>query len=75
MVRLYLASALQRLPLEQRWSIAEGLLSHSSDASDANLPLMIWYGVEPLVVVDTGRALKLAQATGMRQVAGWIDDQ
>ncbi len=59
-VRLYLASALQRLPVDDRWRIAEGLLTHSEDASDMNLPLMVWYGVEPLVAVDTGRALQLA---------------
>lgn len=48
-VRLALASALQRLPLADRWTIAEGLLAHAEDWNDQNLPLMIWYGVEPLV--------------------------
>src|SRR2546427_2053942 len=43
MVRLALASALQRLPLEQRWKIAAGLVAHENDAADQNLPLMIWY--------------------------------
>jgi putative membrane-bound dehydrogenase-like protein len=61
-VRLYLASALQRLPLAKRWDIAAGLLSHGQDAADANLPLMIWYGLEPLVPEDPARALKLAAA-------------
>ena len=64
-VRLYLASALQRLPLEQRWAIAEGLLSHAEDAADANLPLMNWYGIEPLVPADPARALRLG-ASGAR---------
>ena len=59
-VRLYLASALQRLPLESRWEIATGLVAHEEDAKDHNLPLMIWYGIEPLVPADTPRALKLA---------------
>jgi putative membrane-bound dehydrogenase-like protein len=58
-VRLYLASALQRLPAADGWSIAEGLLSHAEDEKDANLPLMDWYGVEPLVAADPERALKL----------------
>lgn len=61
-VRLSLASALQRLPVEQRWGIARGLASHSGDAGDANLPLMIWYGIEPLVPGDAQRALKLVIA-------------
>ncbi len=58
-VRLFLASALQRLPLNQRWDLAGALLAHAEDAQDANLPLMIWYGIEPLVGEDKTRALKL----------------
>ena len=59
-VRLYLASALQRLPLEQRWDIAAGLVAHAEDATDANLPLMDWYGIEPLMPADGERALAIA---------------
>lgn len=59
-VRLELASALQRLPLERRWEIARRLLAHSDDADDACLPLMDWYAVEPLVAADAERALALA---------------
>lgn len=61
-VRLELASALQRLPLKERWPIAEALVGHEHDADDANLPPMIWYGIEPLVPTDKARALKLAAA-------------
>ena len=59
-VRLYLASGLQRLSLEKRWDILTGLLSHARDAEDHNLPLMYWYAAEPLAGVDSSRALKLA---------------
>jgi len=62
-VRLHLASALQRLPHADRWRIAEGLASHAEDAQDQNLPLMIWYGIEPLVKPDIARALKFAEQT------------
>jgi putative membrane-bound dehydrogenase-like protein len=58
--RLYLASSLQRLTPQQRWPIAEALLSRGEDASDANLPLMIWYGIEPLVHEDIDRFVALA---------------
>lgn len=58
-VRLALASSLQRLPLERRWDIATDLVRHS-DAEDANLPLMDWYAIEPLVPADPGRALTIA---------------
>ena len=37
-VRLNLASAVQRLPFSQRWSILEGLVSHEEAVSDNNLP-------------------------------------
>ena len=71
-VRLYLASALQRLPLDQRWAIAERLVSHGGDADDHNLPLMIWYGVEPLVPADKDRALKLAASCQVPLVRQYI---
>jgi putative membrane-bound dehydrogenase-like protein len=59
-VRLALASALQRLKLEDRWEIAGALASHGGDAQDPHLPLMIWYGLEPLVMADRAAALRLA---------------
>ena len=59
LVRLYLAAALQRLPLEQRWGIAEALIVHDEDAFDHNLPCMVWYGIEPLVAADPERAAAL----------------
>ena len=59
-VRLYLASSLQRLPTEQRWDVLNGLASHEADAKDHNLPLMIWYAAEPLVVVDPTKAIQFA---------------
>jgi putative heme-binding domain-containing protein len=60
MVRLYLASTLQRLPLEQRWDILAPLLGHGEDGADHNLPLMYWYAAEPMAGVDPARAAKLA---------------
>jgi putative membrane-bound dehydrogenase-like protein len=65
LVRLYLASALQRLPREERWPIAEGLLGHGADAADHNLPLMYWYGVEPLAGLDPSRAARLAAGSAI----------
>ena len=71
-VRLYLASALQRLPLDERWKIAEDLLSHAEDAADANLPLMYWYGIEPLVAADPARAMRLAATAKVPLVRQFI---
>ncbi|CAN5313492.1 hypothetical protein BH23BAC1_BH23BAC1_22100 [soil metagenome] len=60
LVRLYLASALQRIEPGQRWEILEGLVLRAEDKDDHNLPLMLWYAAEPLVTLDTKRAMDLA---------------
>ena len=71
-VRLYLASALQRLPLEDRWEILAGLVGHSEDVSDPNLPLMYWYAAEPLAAVDARRALRLASSSRIPRLQGFM---
>ena len=48
LVRLALATVLQRLPVLQRAELAAPLLAHAEDAHDHNLPLMIWYGLIPV---------------------------
>jgi putative membrane-bound dehydrogenase-like protein len=59
-VRLYLASAVQRLPFGDRWQILEGLTSHGEDVKDNNLPRMYWFALEPMVPGHEREALKLA---------------
>jgi putative membrane-bound dehydrogenase-like protein len=59
-VLLALASALQRLSMDERWRVAEPLASRREVASDRMLPLMIWYGIEPLVASDRARAVSWA---------------
>jgi len=71
-VRLYVASALQRLPLAQRWDIAAALASHAEDASDPNIPYLLWYGVEPLVPADPSRALALGRASRIELLTRFI---
>jgi hypothetical protein len=71
-VRLYLASALQRLPIEKRGEILEGLLAHEEDAKDHNLPLMYWYAAEPLAGKDTTNAAKLLAKTKIPKVREFI---
>lgn len=58
--RLYLAAALQRVPEQSAWDIAGGLVAHAEDADDHNIPKMIWFGLEPSVVKNPERALRLA---------------
>ncbi|MFN0054940.1 MAG: PVC-type heme-binding CxxCH protein [Planctomycetales bacterium] len=59
-VRRFIASGLQRIPLEQRWDILVGLLAQGADAQDHNLPLLYWYAAEPLAALDMHRAYELA---------------
>ena len=61
LVRLYLAAALQRLRPADRWAIASALVSHIEDASDRQLPLMIWYGIEAAVPKNPPKAIALAE--------------
>lgn len=65
LVRLYLASALQRLSPTDRWPLAEALATRGEDVDDANLPLMYWYGIEPLIHDDLQRYARLAVTTAV----------
>jgi putative membrane-bound dehydrogenase-like protein len=73
-VRLYLASGLQRIPLAARWRVLKELVRHGEDADDHNLPLMYWYAAEPLVEADPEQALTLALACGktLPQLRGFM---
>ena len=71
-VRLALASALQRVHPAARWPIATPLVAHAEDAGDHNLPLMNWYAIEPLVTLDTPRAVDLALAGRIPTVSKFI---
>jgi len=73
-VRRYLASALQRLTADDplRFAMAEELSLHGEDEHDANIPLLLWYGIEPLIPVDVERALDLARATPLAQLERFI---
>jgi len=71
-VRMYLTSALQRLPINQRWGIATALAMHGEDANDHNLPLLLWYGIEPLVTDNPTQAIELALTTQIPTVRRFI---
>jgi len=59
LVRLYLASATQRIAVDRRMPILEGLFAHADDVNDHNLPLMYWYAAEPVAGQDILSATKL----------------
>jgi putative membrane-bound dehydrogenase-like protein len=58
LVRLTLASTLQRLPVAQRAAVAAPLEAHPQDAADHNLPLMIWYGLIPVADAEPSALVK-----------------
>jgi putative membrane-bound dehydrogenase-like protein len=71
-VRLYVAAAAQRVPPADRWEIVEALASHAEDATDHNLPLMVWWATEPLVTADNARAVKLATSSKLPRLREFI---
>jgi putative membrane-bound dehydrogenase-like protein len=83
LVRLHLASALQRLPLEARWPIATALAKHEEDANDRQQPLMIWYGIEPAVAAEPMKGVELIREAKIptvrrlvaRRIAEMIEDE
>lgn len=72
LVRLTLASTLQRLPVKDRAALAAPLLARAGDANDHNLPLMVWYGVAPLGTSDPAALVKLAPGCEWPQVRRFI---
>ena len=72
LVRLYLASAMQRLLLKQRVPVLARLLAHKEDKDDQNLPLMYWYATEPVVAADRVAAVKLLTACQIPKVRQFI---
>jgi putative membrane-bound dehydrogenase-like protein len=71
-VRLYLASALQRVDADSQWKIAGELMAHGEDKDDHNLPKMIWFGFEPLVKQNSAKALELASRCEIPMVSRFI---
>ena len=63
-VRLYLASAAQRVP-DDTTELVKNLCAHPEDASDHNLPLMVWYAAEPLAGRNPAVALDMAEKTSL----------
>ena len=70
-VRLYLASAMQRLEKNTSWKIAGELVKHAEDINDHNLPKMMWYGLEPMFKDDPARALKIASQSNIPMIASY----
>ena len=69
-VLLSLCSALQKLPDDQAWQVAEAI-APKMPPGDANLTKMFWFGFERLVPGDAARALKVALACPDGRLLNW----
>lgn len=68
-VRLYLASAAQRVDTLSRWKLLEALSQRAEDEQDHNLPKMLWFALEPLVMQDQERAISLAAQAKLSMIS------
>lgn len=83
LVRLVLASTLQRLPVGMRTALAAPLVGRGEDAGDHDIPHMIWYGLIPLGESDPSALAELAGRCELpatrrliaRRLAESIDDR
>lgn len=71
-VRMYIASAMQRTPVEKRWDTLSALLAHAEDAKDHNLPYLYWYAAEGSIGTDTARSIKLLSEAKVPKVREFI---
>ena len=58
-VRSQLACSARRLPLKPSLAITQQLLTHSQDASDIHLPLLLWWAIETHVEANPAAVVKL----------------
>ncbi|MEM9282162.1 MAG: PVC-type heme-binding CxxCH protein [Verrucomicrobiota bacterium] len=72
LVRLTLASSLQRLPLMQRRKLGLVLAQRTEDANDHNMPEMVWFGISPLMNSDPQAVVEFARKTSWPDLQRWI---
>jgi len=72
LVRLALASALQRMVPLARMRFATALVARKEDAVDHNLPLLIWYGLIPLINEVPADALPVVAKSEMPVVRRYV---
>jgi len=72
LVRLTLASSLQRLPLADRPALAVALASRAEDANDPNIPFLVWYGLIPVALENPQALLAIASESQLPKVRQWI---
>ena len=71
-VRREAASLLSRLSGTLGLELATALLAHAEDKDDPYIPLLIWYGIEPIVGSSAQAGLELAKASKMPKITDFI---
>jgi putative membrane-bound dehydrogenase-like protein len=72
LVRLVLASTMQRMPFGSRPAIAASLVARKEDATDKNIPLMVWYALIPLAESDPGALAAIAAKSELRATSKYM---
>ncbi|MCS7470301.1 c-type cytochrome [Stieleria sp. ICT_E10.1] len=72
LVHLTLASTLQRLPVRERALIASELVAQPRFAADRDLPMMVWFGLIPLVDQDPAALARVAANCRWPDTLRWI---
>ncbi len=72
-VRMYIASAIQRLPAGADWTrMAEALARHGEDREDRNIPLLLWQSIAPRMAGHLEEMFHLAARTQIPWLAEFI---
>lgn len=71
-VRLYLAAAAQRVDEQSKWRLIEALSQRAEDNDDHNLPKMIWFALEPILLTNPQQAVKLARNANIDLISRFI---
>ncbi len=71
-VRLAVACAMQRVPIEKRWDVLPAIISHPEDQDDPNVPLLAWYACQPAIASDRIRAATVLAACKIPKVKDFI---
>jgi putative heme-binding domain-containing protein len=71
-VRLHLASAIQKVREKSAWEIAEALALRAEDREDRNLPFLLWHGIAERMPRNPDRAFAIAAKTPLTQLGDYI---
>jgi len=83
LVRVTLASILQKVPVDRRTALAKALLAREEDAGDHNQPYMLWFGIHEIADLNDASFeelileshMPLVQRWGARRVTEEIDER